>query len=142
MPNDFTLVEPVAIPAQSSVASAYDTTNLADAFAVRLPFGTSGDPEVLWRFLMAHQPSWIGWLTNVRDIIVARFGLKTASQLASLSDRADGERIAFFKVYGRSESEIVLGEDDKHLDFRLSVLRTPDTSPALGGELIVSTVVH
>jgi len=35
-----------------------------------------------------------------------------------------------------------LGEDDKHLDFRLSVLRSPDLSPTLGGQLTVSTVVH
>jgi len=142
MPSEFTLVKPVAIPAQSSVASAYESTNLADAFAVRLPFGTSGDPDVLWRFLMSHQPFWIGWLTNVRDAIVACFGLKTAKHLASLADEATGDRIAFFKVYSRSETEIVLGEDDKHLDFRLSVLRTPDASPQLGGQLIVSTVVH
>ena len=126
MPSEFTLVIPVAIPAQSSVASTYESTNLADAFAIRLPFGTSGDPDVLWRFLLSHQPFWIGWLTNVRDAVVACFGLKTAKQLASLAGNATGDRIAFFKVYSRSETEIVLGEDDKHLDFRLSVLRTPD----------------
>ena len=48
----------------------------------------------------------------------------------------------FFKVYSKSDTEIILGEDDKHLDFRLSVLRTPDLSPTLGGQLTVSTVVH
>jgi hypothetical protein len=35
-----------------------------------------------------------------------------------------------------------LGEDDKHLDFRMSVLRSPGFSPTLGGQLTVSTVVH
>lgn len=142
MPSDFTLVEPVALPARSAVAAAYESTNLADAFAVRLPPGTSADPDVLWRFVMSQQPSWIRWLTNLRDAIVACFGLKTARQLSALSDETKGDRIAFFKVYGRSESEIVLGEDDKHLDFRLSVLRSPDPSPTLGGQLVVSTVVH
>jgi hypothetical protein len=142
MPSEFTLVKPVALPAQSSVATVYESTNLADAFAVRLPFGTSGDPAVLWRFVMSHQPSWIGWLTNFRDAIVACFGLKTAKHLSTLSDEANGERLAFFRVYGRSESEIILGEDDKHLDFRLSVLRSPDLSPTLGGQLTVSTVVR
>lgn len=142
MPSEFTLVKPVPLPAQSSVATVYESTNLADAFAVRLPIGTSGDPDVLWRFAMSQQPSWIGWLTNVRDAIVACFGLKTAKHLATLSNEAKADRIAFFKVYGRSESEIILGEDDKHLDFRLSVLRSPDLSPTLGGQLTVSTVVH
>ena len=55
---------------------------------------------------------------------------------------AKPDRIGIFKVYGKSETELVLGEDDKHLDFRLSVLRTPDLSPTLGGQLTVSTVVH
>jgi len=142
MPSELTLVEPVALPAQSAVATVYESMSLADAFAIQLPFGTSSDPEVLWRFLISQQPSWIGWLTNVRDAIVACFGLKTAKHLATLSGEGRADRIGIFKVYGRSETEIVLGEDDKHLDFRLSVFRTPDLSPTLGGRLTVSTVVH
>jgi len=142
MPSEFTLVEPVALPEQSSVTRLYDSTSLADAYAVRLPLGAAADPEVLWRFVMSQQPFWIGWLTNFRDAIVACFGLKTAKRLATLSGEADGDRIAFFRVYSRSETEIVLGEDDRHLDFRLSVLCSPDSSPTLGGRLTVSTVVH
>lgn len=142
MPNESMLVEAVALPRQSSVTRLYASPSLADAFAVRLPSGTSADPDVLWRFVMAQQPLWIGWLTDLRDGIVACFGLKTARRLSTLSGEADGERIAFFRVYSRGESEIVLGEDDRHLDFRLSVLRSPDLSPTQGGQLTVSTVVH
>lgn len=142
MPSELMPVTPVAIPTQSAVAAIYDSTDLSDAFTVQLPLGTSSDPDVLWRFLIAQQPSWIGWLTNVRDAIVSCFGLKTARHLATLSSEANADRIGIFRVYGRSETEIVLGEDDKHLDFRLSVLHTPDSLPALGGRLTVSTVVH
>jgi len=142
MSSELTLVKQVALPAQSAVTTLYESTNLADAFSIQLPFGASADPDALWRFLVAQQPSWIGWLTNLRDAIVACFGLKTAKQLATLSSDANADRIGIFRVYGKSETEIVLGEDDKHLDFRLSVLRTPDLSPTLGGQLTVSTVVH
>jgi len=142
MPSEFTRVKAVAVPAHSAVSAVYESMNLADAFAIQLPFGTSSDPDVLGRFLIAQQPFWIGWLTNVRDAIVACFGLKTARSLATLGGEANADRIGIFKVYGKTETEIVLGEDDKHLDFRLSVLRTPDLSPALGGQLTVSTVVH
>ena len=142
MSRELTLVKPVPLPAQSPVATVYEAMDLADAFATRLPFGTSSDPEVLWRFLISQQPSWIGWLTNVRDAIVACFGLKTAKHLATLPGDGRTDRIGIFKVYQRTETEIVLGEDDKHLDFRLSVLRTLDLPPALGGQLTVSTVVH
>lgn len=91
---------------------------------------------------MSQQPHWIGWLTNVRDAIVGCFGLKSAERLATVSEKASDDRIALFKVYGKSESEIILGEDDKHLNFRLSALRSPELSPTLGCQLIVSTVVH
>jgi hypothetical protein len=142
MPSELTLVKPVALPTQSAVATIYESMDLADAFAIQLPSGTSGDPDVLWRFVISQQPSWIGWLTNIRDAIVACFGLKTAKHLATFSSEINADRIGIFKVYGKSETEIVLGEDDKHLDFRLSVLRTPDSCPTLGGQLTVSTVVH
>src|SRR5579871_3748430 len=102
MPSEFTRVKPVALPAQSAVASVYDSTNLADAFAVQLPFGTSRDPDVLSRFLLSHQPAWIGWLTSLRDAIVACFGLKTARHLSTLAREANGGRIGIFKVYGKS----------------------------------------
>jgi len=142
MPIELAPVRSVALPTQSAVATVYESMNLADAFEIQLPSGTSADPAVLWRFLISHQPSWIGWLTNVRDAIVACFGLKTARHLATLANEATAERIGIFKVYRKSENEIILGEDDRHLDFRLSVLRSPSLSPMLGGQLTVSTVVH
>src|SRR5437773_5900730 len=120
MSSELTLVKPVALPAQTAVATLYEASNLADAFAIQLPFGTSSDPDVLWRFLISQQPSWIGWLTNIRDAIVASFGLKTAKYLATLSSEANADRIGIFKVYSKSETEIVLGEADKHPEFRRS----------------------
>lgn len=142
MSDEFTRIEPVPLPAGASVAALYASTNLADAFSVRLPAGTCRDPAVLWRFVMSHQPAWIRWLTSLRDTLVSCFGLKTARQLGRQTDAAHTERIAFFKVYAKSASEIVVGEDDKHLDFRLSVLCSPDAAPTTGGRLTVSTVVH
>ena len=142
VPIELSFATPVALPAQSGITRLYPSVNLADAFAIGLPSGASDDPDLLARFIFANQPAWIGKLTNLRDVIVARFGLKTARHLATLAHAAKAERLGIFKVYSKSETEIVLGEDDNHLDFRLSVLRTPDLSPSLGGQLTVSTVVH
>lgn len=140
--SDFKTVMPVALPPRSAVTQAYPTVNLADAFAISLPAGASSDPEVLARFIISHQPAWIGGLTKVRDLLVAGFGLKTVKHLASLADGAKAHRVGMFKVYSVSETEIVLGEDDKHLDFRLSVLCAPGPAPQPGHQLVVSTVVH
>jgi hypothetical protein len=137
-----TLVEQVALPSQSAIATAFKSVNLADAYSIQLPSGASKNPDVLARFIFSVQPSWIGALTNVRDAIVAGLGLKTARQLATLSGDPAARRISIFRVFGTSETEVVLGENDKHLDFRVSILCTPDSPPSTGSQLTLSTVVH
>lgn len=140
MPMDFTLATAVALPTESAVSDVFTSVNLADAFAIRLPPGASNDPDVLARFIFSHQPAWVGTLMSVRDTIVASFGLKTAKHLALLANDPRANRVGIFRVYSTDATEIVLGEDDKHLDFRLS-LRCAD-SPESGRHLTLSTVVH
>jgi hypothetical protein len=142
MPTVGTPVKQVALPAQSAVATAFKSMNLADAFAIQLPSDASKNPDVLARFIFSVQPSWIGALTSVRDAIVAGLGLKTARQLATLAGDPAAKRISIFRVFDTSATEVVLGEDDKHLDFRVSILCTPPASPDGGNQLTLSTVVH
>jgi hypothetical protein len=142
MPSEFTVVRPVALPAEAGIAHVYSSVHLADAFAIRLPMNASRDLDQLARFIFKHQPSWIGNLTRIRDVIVACFGLKTAKRLATLAGDSVNGRVGIFKVYSRNETEIVLGEDDKHLDFRVSVLCSVEPAPQSGRQLTLSTVVH
>ena len=132
----------VSLPPESRIAKAYASTNLADAYSVELPSGVSTNPELLARFIFSHQARWISSLIAVRDAIVGRFGLKTAKQLTSLGAESKTGRVGIFKIYGTSPTEIVLGEDDKHLDFRLSVLCSNQPSPGGKRQLTLSTVVH
>ncbi len=141
MSTEFTVVTPVALPPQSQITGIYTMVNLADAFSIALPPGVSADPEVLARFLFANQASWIGILMTVRDSVVACFGLKTGKHLGSMDAGKSGGRVGIFKIYNKSETEIVLGEDDKHLDFRVSVLCSGEPAPGRR-QLVVSTVVH
>ncbi len=140
MPNEFTLATAVALPTQSAVTHLYNEVNLADAFAIRLPPAASSNVELLARFIFSHQPSWVRQLMGVRDIVVASFGLKTGKQLQALASNPRADRVGIFKVYSTSETEIVMGEDDKHLDFRVSVLCS--SGPADGRQLTISTVVN
>ncbi|HEY0660116.1 MAG TPA: DUF2867 domain-containing protein [Lysobacter sp.] len=114
--------------------------NLADAYSIDLPSGASNNPEVLARFIFSQLPSWMIGLMKVRDALVAGFGLKTAKQLQSID--AGENRVGLFKIYGRRQTEIILGEDDKHLDFRLSVLCADALSPLGQRRLVLSTVVR
>jgi hypothetical protein len=143
MPRTQSRARPVPLPPESAIARCYASTNLADAFSIELPAQASTDPEVLARFIFAHQAPWIGRLMAVRDAVVAGFGLKTAKHLAALEAGSGGSaRLSIFKVYSASRTEVVLGEDDKHLDFRLSVLCSSTSSPGAKRQLIMSTVVH
>jgi hypothetical protein len=142
MPGKLTPVEQVALPSQSAVATAFKSANFADAFSIRLPSDASINPDVLARFIFAEQPSWIGALIQVRDAVVAGFGLKTAKHLATLPGDATAPRISIFRVFGTSETEVVLGENDKHLDFRVSILCTPGSPATTGNQLTLSTVVN
>ncbi len=128
-----------AVPGDSRIAGIYPATDLADAYEIRLPDDADPDPEVLARFVFLHQAPWVGHLMRVRDAVMARFGVKTSKQLRNADDR----RISIFRIYERSAGEIILGENDRHLDFRVSVLRTmrgagADAHPYL----TLSTVVH
>ena len=48
--------------------------------------------------------------------------------------------IGYFPLLSKSAGELVVGEDDRHLDFRVAILLR--TGAAAGRELVVVTVVH
>lgn len=142
MTSKFNSVASVAIPQGSGIAHIYKSLNLSDAFSIRLPPSACGDPEVLARFILLHQPPWISWLVKIRDTMVAGYGLKTAKQLATLAADGNVYRMGIFKIYSRNEAEIIVGEDDRHLDFRVSILCLPGATPETNRQVVVSTVVH
>ena len=125
----------VDLPQRSVLEPLYAKAGFADAFAIDLPASATGDAGRLASHMLMGQPRWIGGLVALRDTLVAGFGLKTSSGLRH--DLAT-DRIDFFRVYDRRHHEIVLGEDDRHLDFRLSVLVEESASCR---RLVVTTVV-
>lgn len=125
----------VPLPASSRVAGLYADPNLADAYAIDLPDDASRDPEQLARHLFAHQAPWVARLLWLRDALVAGFGLKTSRDLARPNGSSAVRRISFFRIYEQDTHEILLGEDDRHLDFRVTVRREPR-------RLVLSTVVR
>jgi hypothetical protein len=143
MSNAHRSVQSVALPAESAVTRLYNAPDLADAYAVRLPDNAIDDPELLARFLFAHQAGWVAQLLGLRDALVARVGLKTSRQLREAGAASSREHVDFFRIYARSAHEIILGENDSHLDFRLSVLQqTRHTRDGRSRYLVLSTVVH
>jgi hypothetical protein len=131
----------VTPPVNSGIASWYEGSDLVDAYGVAVPHDSTDDVQILAHFLLAQPPLWLSLLMGLRDAIVTPFGIKTSRQLARAPLTDSSKRIEFFKVYSNSKNEIILGENDKHLDFRLSVLRAP-TDHSGEGHIIVTTAVR
>eukprot|EP00903_Cladosiphon_okamuranus_P001244 g1242.t1 len=93
------------------------------------------DMRVLANHILNADISWMRALLAVRDRLTGLIGMKTTDKLAleqsdmPLDMRQVGDRVEFFKIYSISDNEIILGEDDWHQDFRVSVLRTNGRSP-------------
>ncbi len=129
-------IELTDLPPASRLSSSFGRADFADAFSADLPEAASGDAEALARHVFERQPEWIATLMSIRDSFVRPFGLKRTAELGD----GGGDRISIFRVFERYKHEIILGEDDRHLDFRVSVLLQP-ASDGRPRRLIVTTLV-
>jgi hypothetical protein len=82
-------------------------------------------------------------LLVVRNKAASLAGLDapTASEIMLRADIKDryviGEKIGVWPIFSLSEDEVVAGRNNKHLDFRVSVLKLADGD---GSSVVVSTV--
>lgn len=110
-----------------------DKNNRIDVFAIAETFAKPG-------------PKWMNGLFSLRNRMVAVFKLKTpsitAEQRGSDADRWEiGKQSGIFKIFGKSGREILLGEDDKHLDVRVSLYLEPNGDNEGEKKVTVTTVV-
>jgi len=129
----------VPVPSDSVLAPLYVGADLLDAFAIHLPAGANDNLEVLVRAGFERPAGWIRALTRVRDAMMGTVGVKSSRTIGAAA-AARGPVIGFFPLLSKSAGELVVGEDDRHLDFRVAFLLR--TGAAGGRELVVVTVVH
>ena len=129
----------IPVPSDSILAPLYKSADLLDAYAIQLPAGASDDLEVLARAGFERQAWWTRALMRVRDTLMATVGIKS-SRAVGIAAAARGPVIGFFPLLSKSAGELVMGEDDRHLDFRLAIQQR--AGAAGGRELVVVTVVH
>ena len=97
--------------------------------------------------IFAHHPLWMKLILIARNWIATYCGLDapTASEIMNArfkSHYTAGEKIGVWPIFSLSDTELIAGRDNKHLDFRLSVLCVGRPSGTGNRHLIVSTVVH
>ncbi len=110
------------------------TVHYSDAFRVVLKDDALSAEELYIR-IFSHSPKWLKILMKIRNKVVSTLGLKVGSEEGEIKKLKVGERAGMFVIYDISEDEVIAGEDNIHLDFRVSVLKQEEA-------VIVSTLVH
>ncbi len=135
-------VEKSALDANSRLNGLFRQGDFLDCYSVSI--GSQENPpitEIAQRIFVGF-PLWIRALLLARDLSVLPLGLKTTLSLPNKKRFRDqirpGDAINFFPVQSIEDDEIVLGEDDRHLDFKISVRR----SPGAAGRISLATWVR
>ena len=119
--------EACEVPRASAIGSqVVDAAFFSDAYR----FGLSRpDASVIDIFfgVFGHHPPWMKQLLIIRNRLAAAGGLETAKDADIIhSVRRPhyrvGDLIGPWPVHGLTPTELIAGRDNRHLDFRLSVL--------------------
>lgn len=133
-----------ALPETSRLTQHLPGHTYLDSFAV--PATRDAQPITdSYLAALGHLPAWFKSLLVLRTTLVAPFGLRGPTR-ADLDRAPDprktykvGEMILRWTIYDLAEDEIIVGHDDKHLDFRVSVLRDRAVAP---NAMVLSTAVR
>jgi Protein of unknown function (DUF2867) len=123
------VVTAVSLPPESLAAASLPRIDYADAYLARLPVGRRYTLDQAVTLVFATAPGWVKGLMQLRNALVRPFGLKVEpprSSAARGGPMLPGARVGIFRVFDRRPDELLLGEDDRHLDFRVSVLLRDD----------------
>lgn len=126
-------VLPIPTPAAAICASGLARVDFADAYSGQAD-RTYADAEQAARAAFADPPHAVRCLMALRNGIVAPFGLRAS---IDFSDRGLG-KIDVFPIISSTNDEVVVGGNDKHLDFRIWIGIQPGLK---GSEVTISTLV-
>ncbi|RCS58621.1 DUF2867 domain-containing protein [Parvibium lacunae] len=132
----------VPVPPNCAVFPRLHNADFYDAWRVstRIPSATALEAFLA---VVKATPPWVDFLMALRNRIVSKLGLKNLGVLSKdgLTQRRDyqpGERLGIFTVVSNRPEELLLTDQDKHLDVVISVYQ----SSANSSEFTISTVVH
>ena len=127
-----------SLPAASALQNL--PKDYLDSYAATLNASDIAIEQVGKAFFTA-SPAWVDQLLVLRNRLVAFVGLKvpnagTKEDVLRNFKCEFGESVALFNVISKTENEVIFGEDDNHLDFRVSLFLDRQNNL-----LVVSTLV-
>lgn len=121
-------VREVPVPVASGLLPSLKRIDFAEAYEtpLRLPHIDSGDAYLA---IFGFEPAWVRWLMHLRGLIAVLLGLSHPFDARPMAGDEKprfqpGMRVGPFTVQSVSTDQIIVGDDDKHLNFRISVLKT------------------
>lgn len=111
------------LSARSLLHKRFKTGDFLDCYSVESDLPPRQAAEIITTF-----PAWAQLLVKLRTVLVTPFGLST-------SGPEDVDKVGIFPVEQDTETELIAGFDDRHLDFRVSVLSE-------NGRVSLATWVH
>jgi hypothetical protein len=137
-----TVVAECSLPGQSVLQTSFAPgAYFQDAY--RASLGDSRTSVVKsFVAIFGHRPTWMKLVMVFRNWVANLFGIEapTASEVMNpiFSERYFvGQKIGAWPIFSISETELVAGRNNKHLDFRLSILRVVEGEAS---SVVVSTV--
>lgn len=107
-------------PLQAKIHNSFLRVDFSDAYSFQIPDKNLSVEEVYIK-IFSTSPLWVVWMLKLRNKLVSIFGLKTEMNPWKDKKLVEGEKAGIFKIYHIFKDEIIAGEDDKHLDFRVSL---------------------
>ena len=104
--------------------------------------------EEVGKSFFSFTPKWIESLMSFRDFFAIKVGLQTLNKNNDPSKELEkfnckiGDKLGFFKVFQKTDTELIMGADESHLNFRVSFLVENLKSENTNKNLIVTTTVY
>ena len=134
------------VPAASALgADLIERADFRDAYRAPLRRAELSVVEIFFG-IFAHRPRWMNLMLIARNQAAALAGLEvpTTSEIVHMEKRDRylvGDKIGPWPIFFLGADELVAGRDNKHMDFRLSIMKVHD---GMSPSVVVSTlcVVH
>jgi Protein of unknown function (DUF2867) len=137
------------LPNNSILNSNHKKYDYVDSFqGMLLDCENKFKPIDIGKAFFSSGPKWGDKLFNLRNKIVSVFGLKTAGNVVDRHQQLNnfkcepGEQFGLFKVFHKTENEVIIGEDDKHLNFRVSLFLDNSKTDNSKKDVTISTTVE
>lgn len=123
---------PIRETAPKPAGAILPGSDFADAW--RLDGLPVGDAQTIAARAFGSAPKWVDALLALRNVLVTPFRLKTGKEHAP----RDKALVGIFPVISERPDRIVLGLDDRHLDFRVVV----DVAPGQGRTVAATATTY